>query len=78
MARQEDTCWRCGTQWSTEDVPRTTLHVIAGGAQTEDRHAAPAIAIAVAVHPASDGTADLERWADEGGSVAAEAAARVR
>jgi hypothetical protein len=31
MAGQEDTCWRCGAQWASEDVPRTTLRVIAGG-----------------------------------------------
>jgi hypothetical protein len=32
MARQEDSCWRCGTSWATEDQPRTTLRVIPGGA----------------------------------------------
>jgi hypothetical protein len=32
MARQEGTCWRCGTQWASEGGPRTTLTVIAGGA----------------------------------------------
>jgi hypothetical protein len=31
MARQQDACWRCGTQWTSEDAPRTTLRVIAGG-----------------------------------------------
>ena len=31
MARQEDACWRCGAQWASEAVPRTTLRVIAGG-----------------------------------------------
>jgi hypothetical protein len=35
MARQEDTCWRCGTQWATEDRPRPPLHVIPGGAPTD-------------------------------------------
>ena len=35
MARQEDTCWRCGTRWASEDGPRTTLRVIAGGAQRD-------------------------------------------
>jgi hypothetical protein len=47
LARQEDTCWRCGTQWAAEDGPRTTLRVIAGGAQVEDR---PAPAIAARIH----------------------------
>jgi hypothetical protein len=37
MARQEATCWRCGTQWASEDGPRTTLTLIAGGAQAADR-----------------------------------------
>jgi hypothetical protein len=31
MAGQEDTCWHCGAQWASEDVPRTTLRLIAGG-----------------------------------------------
>ena len=59
MARQENTCWRCGTQWASEDGPRTTLTVIAGGAQGGDR---PDAAIAIAA-------SDADRWANEGGSV---------
>ena len=31
MARQEDACWRCGAQRASEEAPRTTLRVIAGG-----------------------------------------------
>jgi hypothetical protein len=57
MARQEDTCWRCGAQWASEDTPPTRLTVLAGGAQ-----------------PASDARQDADRWANEGGSVAVEAA----
>jgi hypothetical protein len=53
MARQEDTCWRCGAQWATEDAPPTRLKVLAGGA-------------------------DADRWVNEGGSVASEAAAPAR
>jgi hypothetical protein len=34
MARQQDSCWRCGTAWTTEDTPRTTLRLIPGGAVT--------------------------------------------
>jgi hypothetical protein len=34
MARQEDSCWRCGTAWATEGNPRTTLRVIPGGADS--------------------------------------------
>jgi hypothetical protein len=57
MARQEDSCWRCGTQWASEDRPRTALTLIAGGA--------------------SDARLAADRWANEGGSVAAEAALPV-
>ena len=32
MARQQDSCWRCGTAWATEAKPRTTLRVIPGAA----------------------------------------------
>jgi hypothetical protein len=60
MARQESTCWRCGTQWVSEDGPTTTLRVIAGGARGP-----------------SDARLDADRWTNEGGSVAAEAVARV-
>ena len=36
MARQEDTCWRCGTQWASENAPQTALRVIPGGAPDLD------------------------------------------
>jgi hypothetical protein len=38
MARQEDSCWRCGSEWASEDEPRTTLRLIPGDArrQVED------------------------------------------
>jgi predicted amidophosphoribosyltransferase len=58
MARQEDTCWRCGARWASEDAPRTTLRVIVGGAESEER-ARPAIA--VAARAASDGRLDADR-----------------
>ena len=35
MARQEDTCWRCGTRWASEDQPRTALHAVSGGTPEE-------------------------------------------
>ena len=35
MARQEDTCWRCGTEWPSEDEPRPTLRLIPGGAHSQ-------------------------------------------
>jgi hypothetical protein len=38
MARQEDTCWRCGTEWTSEAAPRRPLRLIRGDAhrQAED------------------------------------------
>jgi hypothetical protein len=30
MARQDDSCWRCGVQWATEGAPRPVLRAIAG------------------------------------------------
>jgi hypothetical protein len=71
MARQEETCWRCGTRWASEDQPQTTLRLIAGGRRDDP----PAPAIAVAVEAAY---ADAARWANEGGSVVAEGAHRGR
>jgi hypothetical protein len=32
MARQEDSCWRCGAQWSAESEPRTKLKAVAAPA----------------------------------------------
>jgi len=49
MARQEETCWRCGARWALADAP--TLRVLAGRTPTY-----------------------VDRWVDDGGSVAAEAA----
>lgn len=69
MARQAERCWRCGTQWASEDEPRTRLRVIPGGAPAagagNDRAARAA-------------RIDMDRWADEGGSVPLEARARLR
>jgi predicted amidophosphoribosyltransferase len=70
MARQEDACWRCGTEWASEDAPTTTLKVIPGGARAEP-------AIAVAARAASDAWRAADRWANEGGSYAAEATVRA-
>jgi hypothetical protein len=42
MARQDPTCWRCGTQWVSEDRPPMTLRVIQGAGVDS----APAIAAA--------------------------------
>ena len=28
MASGEDTCWRCGVEWTREDAPATTLRLV--------------------------------------------------
>ena len=35
MARQEDSCWRCGTPWVSEDAP--ALRLIPGDADADRR-----------------------------------------
>jgi len=35
MARQEDACWQCGTQWASEDRPPTALHAVSAATPQE-------------------------------------------
>ena len=56
MAGQEASCWRCGAQWASEDVPPTRLRAIAGGL-----HAYPVAEPARVQTPNDD-----DRWANEG------------
>jgi hypothetical protein len=35
MARQEDTCWRCGSEWASEGEPQTTLRLTPADAQRQ-------------------------------------------
>lgn len=58
MARQETSCWHCGTQWATEAEPQTALRVIPGGA---------AMSVADA-RQTGIAAMDADRWTDEGGS----------
>lgn len=79
MARQEDTCWRCGTQWASDDEPRTALRVVHGGVATRvagaPRRRIPATVVAADARAVTEGRLDEDRWIDEGGSWASEAAA---
>jgi hypothetical protein len=62
MARQEDSCWRCGVEWATEETARPRLRAIAGSRLA---------------HPAAQVTAieEADRWMNDGGSVGSEAPA---
>jgi hypothetical protein len=77
MARQEDSCWRCGSQWATEDVPRPALRLITGGAPTESAGAPDsriAGEAAVDARRATQSDLDADRWMSDGGALAVEAA----
>jgi hypothetical protein len=80
MARQEDTCWRCGAQWASEDPPRTTLQVIAGGApgQGASGPLPRTVAVADTARAAGDARLDAHRWMNEAGGFDSEAAALFR
>jgi hypothetical protein len=67
MARQAETCWRCGTQWASEDETRTLLRVIPGGVP----------AAAGSQRAVSAGRIHMDRWAGEGGSLVSEARATI-
>ncbi len=63
MARQEDTCWHCGTRWASEEQPPATLRLVPPLAVTDEprddraaeRSIAAAAAALVADPPAGDG-----------------------
>ena len=68
MAGQEDSCWRCGAQWASEEVSPTPLRAIA----------VRRLARAVAELGRADSRRDDDRWTNEGGSVGSEIAALPR
>jgi hypothetical protein len=78
MAGQEDTCWRCGVKWGSEETPQTTLRLIPAATpiQAED---VPDRRIAVAAtareRPATEVRLNAERWTNKGGSFDFEVAA---
>src|SRR5437899_727897 len=81
VARQEDSCWRCGARWASKDAPRTMLRVNADGAPMHVA-VAPHRRITVAVtdnaRAAGEARLDADRWMNEGGSFASEAGAALR
>jgi hypothetical protein len=65
MARQEGSCWHCGTQWASEEASPTPLRAIAIGR----------LSLAVADLGRADARLDDDRWTNEGGSVGSDVAA---
>jgi hypothetical protein len=58
MARQQDTCWRCGATWASEQEAPKTLRLVPAAPTVADDNAAAAAA-----------GVDTDRWVDEGGTV---------
>jgi hypothetical protein len=78
MARQEDTCRRCGADWDSKDKPRLALRVIPGGAQTPPeaaRQPRTPTPVADDACAATEAQLEADRWIDEGGSIGADATA---
>ena len=65
MAGQEDSCWRCGARWASEEASPIPLRAIA----------LERLAQAVAELRRADARRDADRWTNDGGSVASEVAA---
>ena len=82
MARQEDTCWSCEAAWDYRAARRSAWHAIPAGdaARPDGGDQLPAPAIIGEARAVGQARRDADRWANEGGSLAAEgsrAGARV-
>jgi hypothetical protein len=77
MARQEDACWCCGTNWATESAAVSTLRLVSGEALADAPSASHG---PISTTPAGDRRAavlallDTDRWTGEGGTIGSEAA----
>ena len=70
MARQEDTCWRCGARWAAEEQPPTLLRLPVPAVLTiaaDDIEDAPGAA-----------SLDADRWVSEGATFAPDRAPAAR
>jgi hypothetical protein len=61
MARQDDTCWRCGTRWATEEEQGATI------IRLPVRPMPPLVADDLADAPGA-ASLDADRWANDGGT----------
>ena len=73
MARQEDTCWRCGAPWASYQQPATTLRADLPAVLLVPRRQPPVAAGGIA-ETSGAATLDADRWVDEGGALAPERA----
>lgn len=73
MARQEDTCWRCGAPWATHQQRATTLRADLPAVLQVPRRQPPVAAGGIA-ETSGAANLDADRWVDEGGTLAPERA----
>jgi hypothetical protein len=77
MAGQQDTCWRCGVEWATEQTPPTTLRPIPATAPIQAGDVPDhrtTVLVAGRKRALTDVQLAGERWTNEGGSFLSEAA----
>ncbi|MGZ6565644.1 MAG: hypothetical protein ACXVH1_40030 [Solirubrobacteraceae bacterium] len=74
MARQEDTCWSCEAAWDYRSARRSGWRAIPAGhaARPDGRDQLPAPAVIGKARAVAQARRDVDRWANEGGSLAAE------
>jgi hypothetical protein len=79
MGRQEDTCWSCGGTWDDRRATRSPRRVIGDGAAEHPDGARQSLTHAAVIGEplVAQAQLDVDRWADEGGRVAAEASTRT-
>ena len=79
MARQEDTCWSCGAAWDNRSARRNPQRAIPGGdaASLDGGGQTTAPADIGHARAAAQAWLAVDRWADEGGSLAAKEPRRV-
>jgi hypothetical protein len=59
MARQQDTCWRCGAPWAAAQKAPRTLRLVPAAPTIEDGNVAD---------PAAAASVEADRWVNEGGT----------
>jgi len=79
MARQEDICWSCGAAWDDRSARRNWRRAIPGGdaASVDDGGQSTAPADIGKARSVARARLAVDRWADEGGSLAAEESRHV-
>jgi hypothetical protein len=79
MARQEDTCWSCEAAWGDRSATRSAWRAIPAdhAARADGRRQLPAPAVLTMARAVVQARLDVDRWADEGGSLAAEVSRSV-